>query len=146
MKNALDAYFTVEAAFVVPMALFAVVMVVYLSFYMYDRCVLEQDCYVLSYRQSIEKGGAQRAGGDAFHAQTGEKLFMLTGLEPGLSEGGTVRVYGNASMDPPLALFDAFREGRWVLSADADARKTDPPKAYRRVRRILNRVPLEASP
>ena len=51
-----EAYFTVEAALIVPVVVCIFVMIIYLSFYLYDRCVLTQDCYVLSYRQSIEKG------------------------------------------------------------------------------------------
>ena len=40
----LDAYMTVEASFVIPMALCLIVLTIYLSFYMYNKCVLTQDC------------------------------------------------------------------------------------------------------
>jgi hypothetical protein len=50
-------------------------MLMYLSFYLYDRCILAQDCYVLSYRQSIEKGDADRAGEGAAREQFGQKLY-----------------------------------------------------------------------
>ena len=53
-----DAYFTVEAAVIVPIVLFLFVMIIYMSFYLYDRCVMTQDFYILSYRQSLEKGTA----------------------------------------------------------------------------------------
>ena len=73
-----DAYFTVEAALIIPIVLCIFVMIIYLSFYLYDRCVMSQDWYVLSYRQSIEKGGADRAGRSAAGEQFGQKLFMLS--------------------------------------------------------------------
>ena len=137
-KAETEAYFTVEAALVVPIVLGIFVMIIYLSFYLYDRCVLAQDCYVLSYRQSIEKGKADRAGEAAAREQFGQKLFMLSRLEAGASKGGTIRVKANAAMEPPLFGLDFFREERyWILGVQEKARSTDPPRDYRRVRRLL---------
>lgn len=133
------AYFTAEAAMVVPVVLCLFVMIIYLSFFLYDRCVMAQDLYILSYRQSIEKGGADRAGGKAVREQTAGKLFMLSGLETDTSDSGTVHVRAKGRMDPPvfgLAVFE--KEKTWVTGAEGKAKKTDPPKDYRRVRRIMN--------
>jgi hypothetical protein len=133
-----DAYFTVEAALVIPIVLGILVMIIYLSFYLYDRCVMAQDCYVLSYRQSIEKGGADRAGQPAAGEQFGQKLFMLSRMETASSSGTRIRVKINAAMAPPLFGLDFFRENRqWILSVQENARKSDPPRDYRRIRRIM---------
>ena len=133
-----DAYFTVEAALVIPIVLGIFVMILYLSFYLYDRCLLSQDCYVLSYRQSIEKGDADRSGQAAATERFGQKLFMLSRLETASSRGSTISVKANAAMEPPLLGLDFFNEQRyWILGVREKARKTDPPKDYRRVRRIL---------
>ena len=133
-----EAYFTVEAALLVPVALCIFVMIIYLSFYLYDRCVMAQDCYVLSYRQSIEKGGADRAGKAAAGEQLGHKLFMLSRMEAGMSGGRKICVRVNAVMEPPLFGLDFFRENRqWILSVQEKARKSDPPRDYRRIRRIM---------
>jgi len=134
-----DAYFTVEAALIIPIVLCIFVMIIYLSFYLYDRCVMAQDCYVLSYRQSIEKGGADRAGKAAAGEQLGHKLFMLSRMEAGMSGGRKICVKVNAVMEPPLFGLDFFeKERHWMLGVEEKARKTDPPKDYRRVRRIMN--------
>lgn len=37
------AYFTVEAALIMPMVLGTVLLIVYLMFFQYDRCLMEQD-------------------------------------------------------------------------------------------------------
>lgn len=137
-KPETDGYFTVEAALVMPVVLSIIVMILYLSFYLYDRCIMAQDLYLLSYRQSIEKGNADRAGTGAVRAQLGGRVFMLSGLETETAAGGTVRLKGNAVMEAPvfgLALFD--RQRRWHLCVEEKAKKTDPPKEYRRVRRLL---------
>ena len=133
-----NAYFTVEAALVVPIALGILVMIIYMSFYLYDRCVMAQDCYVLSYRQSIEKGNADRAGQEKIREQLGGKLFMLSGMDAGSSAGGTIRVKTEASLDPPLFGLPVFEEeNHWKIAVERRARKTDPPRDYRRVRRLL---------
>ena len=133
-----EAYFTVEAALVVPVVLCIFVMIIYLSFYLYDRCVMAQDCYVLSYRQSIEKGKADRAGQEAAGTQFGGKLFMLSRMETASSSGTRISVKINAAMAPPLFGLDFFRENRqWILSVQENARKSDPPCDYRRIRRIM---------
>ncbi len=138
-----DAYFTVEAALIVPVAICIFVMVMYMSFYLYDRCVMTQDCYVLSYRQSIEKAGRDRAGDETMLEQSGNRLFMLSDMQTGSSDGRIVEVRANGEMEPPLfglPLFDS--SGKWLIGIEKKARKTDPPKAYRKVRRILNLAAL----
>ena len=139
VSPAADAYFTVEAALVVPVVLCIFVMVLYLAFYLYDRCVISQDCYILGYRQGIWKGTEERAQNQDARIQIGKKVFMLERLETDVSKGGTVRVRANASMAPPLFGFDLFmRQRRWLLGVEEKARRTDPPKDYRRVRRLMN--------
>lgn len=44
-KGQEDAYFTVEAALVFPMVLLFMTVMIFLAFYSYDRCVLEQSAY-----------------------------------------------------------------------------------------------------
>ena len=45
-----DAYFTVEAALVLPFALGVILVVIYLLFFQYDRCLMEQSAGVLAMR------------------------------------------------------------------------------------------------
>lgn len=47
-----EAYFTVEAVLVFPMALYICVFIIYIGFYMYDRCVIGQDAYRAALRGS----------------------------------------------------------------------------------------------
>ena len=45
-----DAYFTVEAALVLPFALGVILLVIYLLLFQYDRCLMEQSLGVLAMR------------------------------------------------------------------------------------------------
>ena len=38
-----NAYFTVEAALIIPLVLGILVFLIFIMFYQYDRCLLEQD-------------------------------------------------------------------------------------------------------
>lgn len=46
----IDAYFTVEASLVLPIAIAAVLFTIYLLFFQYDRCLLEQNTGRLALR------------------------------------------------------------------------------------------------
>lgn len=48
-----NGYFTVEAAFIVPIALGTMVFIIYMMFLQYDRCLLEQDIGVLAMRGTV---------------------------------------------------------------------------------------------
>ncbi|MCM1184938.1 MAG: hypothetical protein NC251_00770 [Lachnoclostridium sp.] len=55
MKNTkkVEAYFTVEAALILPMALGVIVLIMYLWFFQYNRCLLEQDAGILALRGAV---------------------------------------------------------------------------------------------
>ena len=46
---------TIEATFVVPVAICVITLILYFSLYLYGRCVLSQDAYILAFRASMEK-------------------------------------------------------------------------------------------
>lgn len=50
MRRSVEGYFTVEAAMVMPMILITILSVVYLLFFQYNRCLMEQDVGVLALR------------------------------------------------------------------------------------------------
>ena len=43
---------TVEAAFIVPMIICVFALLIYFSYYLYGRCILSQDAYILAFRAS----------------------------------------------------------------------------------------------
>lgn len=52
MKNKLDAYLTVEAVLVMPIVIAGILLVMYLWFFQYDRCLLEIDTNAVALRVS----------------------------------------------------------------------------------------------
>lgn len=53
MARKVNAYFTVEAALVLPVVLGVIVLIIYLWFFQYDRCLMEQDAGILALRGAI---------------------------------------------------------------------------------------------
>ena len=69
-----EAYFTVEAALVLPMVIGVVLLVLYLLFFQYDRCLMEQEAGALSVR------------GCALQITDGEELVRQLSLQASKSD------------------------------------------------------------
>lgn len=75
------AYFTVEAALILPLVMLFTVMMIFLAIYSYDRCVMEHSAYEAALRgahshfRAAEEAGA--AAGAAAEKLVGGKLFAI---------------------------------------------------------------------
>lgn len=81
MKNMENGYFTVEAALIFPMVLLFMVMMIFLAFFSYDRCILEQSAYEAALRGTGNHiKSAQEAYSQVYEAAgrlVEEKLFAV---------------------------------------------------------------------
>lgn len=53
MKKTIEGYFSLEAALVLPMVLWVILFIVYLLFFQYNRCLMEQDMGILALRGAL---------------------------------------------------------------------------------------------
>lgn len=100
-------YFTVEAALIFPMALLFTVMMIFLAFYSYDRCFLEQSAYEAALRGTGNHiKSAQEAYLQAYEAAgrlTEERLFAVHDFEYEASvSAGLVTVNYHCVVNMPL--------------------------------------------
>lgn len=129
-------YMTLEAAMVFPAVFALVIMLLYATFFLYDKCRMTQDLYTAAYRQSIARNAKAV---DPTVDTSG--YFMLQSCEAGVSGGSEVRAGASGSMAPAL-LTGTGEEGTgegsgvWEIRVTMAARKTDPPQSFRRYRRI----------
>lgn len=76
-----SAYFTVEASLILPMALLFITMMIFLAFYSYDRCVMEQSAYEAALRGTSNHFDsakeAYQAAETAAGRLVGDKLFAM---------------------------------------------------------------------
>ncbi len=135
-----DAYFTVEASFIIHMVLVIFVLLIYLSFYLYDRCLIAQDAYILCFRSSIlkeeqDKTQAVLAGREK---QYGTKYFAVKNSTGNASMNGKwLEMQGEIRIFPSVFQrhFLMPSEG-WQIGYKAKAKETDPVKGFRRFTRI----------
>ncbi len=132
MSKGIRGYMTLEAAMVFPAAFALVIMLLYVTFFLYDKCRMTQDLYTAAYRQSIVRG---EAAPDTSIDTSG--FFMLGNCSAQV--GGGSEISASASGDMAPALLTGAEEGQsiWKLTVTMKARKTDPPRSFRRFRRVM---------
>ena len=135
-------YMTVEAGFVMPWVIFLFVFLIYAGFYLYDKCVLFQDAYMLCFRGSVQKEEAGALDYINVHMkeQFGSKYFGTGGVQGNArKEGHEVIVSGVCSVYVPLNHFltMAGKDG-WRIQAEARARIVNPTKIIRKCRMAEN--------
>ena len=140
--KSLDAYMSVEAAIVMPMVLCLFVMLIYTAFYLYDRCVFQQDAYILCFRESSRREeGAPKVDPDRIRQeetrQFGGKYFAVRSLELSAKAEGKKAVYQGSALVLPTSFGGYFLMPKsiWTVTFQGSARKTDPPWAIRSYRR-----------
>ncbi len=142
-KIKVSAYLSVEAAVLVPCATFAIVLIIYFAFFVYARCILSQDVYLLGFRsmlfyESQGYGSPDEYVNDKADIQTGNRYFMSA--KPTITASGNkkkITVEGETSINP-RALFGYFNGIPDVFKSNAlgSVKKHDPPKYLRRLKRI----------
>lgn len=135
-----DAYFTVEASLLIPTVLVIFVLLIYLSFYLYDRCLIVQDAYILCFRSSIlkeeqDKPQAVLAGKER---QYGTKYFAVKNSTGNAAMNGKwVEMQGELEISPIVfQRHFLMSSGRWRVAYRAKAKETDPVKGFRQFGRI----------
>lgn len=142
MRKRANGYMTLEASFIMTWTVFLFVLIIYLSFYSYDKCVLFQDAYTVCFRGSIQKEEEQIVPYIDAHMQKqfGKKYFgvgRVTGTVD--RNGNTTSVTGECQVKVPVRqIFTmADREG-WKIRTRARAQIINPTKTIRRSRMVGN--------
>ena len=130
-RKELQGYMTLEAAMIFPMVFALIIMLLYTTFFLYDKCRMTQDLYTGAYRQSIARNSKS---GDPKIDTSG--YFMLSSCEAGVSGGNEAKATASGNMAPALLTGTGEDGGIWEIRVTMAARKTDPPFSFRRYRRI----------
>ncbi|MBQ6787267.1 MAG: pilus assembly protein [Lachnospiraceae bacterium] len=94
LTKKMSGYFTVEAALLLPFVIMIIVFMIFLSFYCYDRCILEQCAYAAALRGSSNRFANTQ---EAYEEATGAAETLIEGKLFAVREvNTTVRVSGLA--------------------------------------------------
>lgn len=142
LKRTAKGYMTVEAAFLITWTIFVFVLLIYLSFYSYDKCVLFQDAYTVCFRGSIQKNEDQVVPYINAHMQEqfGKKYFGVGKVKGTVDKNGnTTSVAGECQIKVPIRqFFTMYDRSGWKITTKAKAQIINPTKLIRKCRWVGN--------
>lgn len=137
-----NAYFTVEAGLVLSVVFFVFYFVIYIGFYQYNRCLLNQDIYRLLIRaeQAVYLDDAQliqeikRQDSEWYY----EKYLLCRWKRHEVSVGkGKVKIGKTCIFETGMHLFPMWGKNReWEIGADYTGKRLCPEKIIREYRKI----------
>lgn len=143
MKDSVAGYFTVEAVLIFPIILFVYSFLLYMGFFQYNRCLLEQDVLLAAIKSSrilpYDSVEAARQAGAAVEGLGRDKYIGWTAKDPRVLAGqGKISIEVSGYMDIPLFRNVPFlHDGRWELQKQAEIKAQEPVFFIRLCRRIL---------
>ncbi len=135
-------YFTVEASLVMPLVIFLIGFIFYLTFYLYNRCVIAQDTYALAFRGSLcsnfccEKSPEEVRqfiiGKSA--GQFGKKYMGIAALESSVKvDKRKISVEASGTLAAAFAR-QLGLENKWNFGGNGQAERICPTGCIRKVR------------
>lgn len=142
LRRTAKGYMTVEAAFLITWTVFLFVLLIYLSFYSYDKCVLFQDAYTVCFKGSIQKNEDQVVPYITSHMQEqfGSKYFGVGKVQGTVDRNGnTTSVTGECQVKVPIRQFFTLHDrAGWKIKTKAKAQIINPTKVIRKCRWVGN--------
>ncbi len=131
-------YMTVEASFVVPLVICVFAFLIYLANFMYARCIVNQDCYILAFRASREAEPAKYV--EEKSSRFGKKYFgserpVFKVIED--KKTVTVKAVTRTSHKAAGILFPGLKR-EWKIKASQSAKKRDTPGHIRTIKRAID--------
>lgn len=128
-----------------PMVLCVIVMLIWGSYYMYDRAIISQDCYVLAFRASVKADARNKISPSAYVAskaaeQAGARYFGAE--KPSFSvkqSGKEVMVTGETRIRTSAMGRYFLKIGTgWELKPTLKAKIRNDPGHVRRIKRLMD--------
>ncbi|MCH4192526.1 MAG: pilus assembly protein [Butyrivibrio sp.] len=143
-KKKWKAYFTVEASMVIPVVIFVLAFLIYVTFMLYGKCIVLQDAYILAFRASRAQ---DMEDPDAFvrqqkQMQFGRKYF---GNDPGKvqawKDGDDIYVSIKINTRHNAIHWPEIIEKRlWENEVRMKAEAIDAPARIRHARRVTDLI------
>lgn len=142
MKKRVNGYMTLEAAMLMPLVWFVLFFAVFMGFFLYDRCIAEQDCKIILLQTSNmeEKDEAEiiRKIKERVNLADKKKLLFSNSVEQQFhvtDQKAVIKIKGTV----PTVLNGLLKDGRFSFFSYASEYETDrydPVKFIRNCRRL----------
>lgn len=141
MKKQENAYFTVEAAMVMPIVIFVIILLIYLVLFQYNRCLMEQDMGALALKgcsmQEDDKEALMQTLG--YYANKTDKhkyvMWNMSDAEIKL-EAGNIEVTQKGELNFPFSNFMGKIDSRWNATAAYKNQRINPVYYIRMYRKV----------
>lgn len=142
MKKYVEAYFVVEAALVLPLAISAILLAVGLFVFQYDRCLMEQDMAAQALRAAVAEAESTEKLTEKIQIQSAELYrdkyvawdFIL--MEINLKKG-IIEAAGQGEFRFPLPKWNLWnRENIWEAGVLYKAHRIVPVDFIRNCRKV----------
>ena len=134
---------TLEASLILPMVVCVIALIIYFSYYLYGRCILSQDVYILAFRASTAKSEQYREDpvsyvNDKAGEKAGRKYFGSSFPRfEAQKRGKEVRVQAFASAShSAMGSYFLKPSGSWEYEAAGRAKRRDCPQHIRKAARL----------
>lgn len=136
-------YMTLEASLLMPMVICVMALLIYFTYYLYGRCIISEDSYILAFRATVSDKGGAPYDPEGYVAErssvvAGEKYFGSSKpeFEPKVT-GKDVRVVGKSSTrHGAMGRYFLKPSGSWEFEAAGRATR----RQYTRHIRVLTRL------
>jgi hypothetical protein len=126
-------YFTIEAVLILPIVLFIIIFLIHLSFFQYNRCMLDEETIVMMLRGSNTRDAEKQKMSDEWK-QNGQlirrkKLFLIFNIETGLEiEGRKLHIWTEGAMKPIYQenITEDYLKNIWRISSERWVELYDP--------------------
>ncbi len=123
-------YMTLEASLIIPMVICVFVLLMYFTYYLYGRCVISQDSYIIAFRNSQKEGTVVDINMKKYFGSTKPEFIVeKSGKEV------FVRGYSNVRSRAMGKYFLKPKSG-WDYMAAGRAKDLECVKHIRRIKRI----------
>lgn len=146
MKIRLKGSYTVEASLLFPFILSVIVFIMYMSFFLHDRCVMNQSAYQAALRASRVKTGdnkvmstAERAAGELME----KTVLATTGVTHSIDISGSeikVRYEGTLKIPAGTLFMNIYGSDGIKVEGSGSAKRKDPIKFIRQCRIVENMI------
>lgn len=135
-QKSLHGYFTVEATLIMSITLVCIVLLIYLGFYQYNRCLITQDTYRLSLKgssmQFTDNEAVYQKVSQEYNGYYWNKYMAMKMSEPLIEvDGAKVAVTIEGKMPMP---FSWFR--KWNITKNSESKRIVPTEIIRILKRL----------
>lgn len=144
-QRTVNGYMTIEATFITWWTFFLCILIIYISFFMYDKCILFQDTYAIGFRASnlsVSENEREAYIQNYWSQQIGQKYFAVDGIRKSVENSRKLCVKSALCVVHPFSTVDPTLPGRGMSAiVEVQVSKLNPTKFIRECRKVQSVIP-----